>query len=116
MVVTLSWTLIASVAGVIIAIGSAWKVIMEARNALNKPHKNLEAKIDHCNEHLANHEERVDELELSLHTLGKDNEIELMALRDIINHLRTNNNTGDMEKIEDGIEKYLIKRINITQP
>ena len=45
MVVTLSWASIVSVAGVIIAIGSAWKVIVEAKRALNKPYKDIEAKF-----------------------------------------------------------------------
>lgn len=115
MVVTLSWASIVSVAGVIIAIGSAWKVIMEAKKALNKPYKDIEAKFDHYNKCLANDKERLDGLELSLHMLSKDNEIELKALRDIINHLRTDNNTGEMKRIEDDIDEYLIKRVNDIQ-
>lgn len=115
MVVTLSWASIVSVAGVIIAIGSAWKVIMEAKKALNKPYKDIEAKFDHYSKCLATDKERLDGLELSLHMLSKDNEIELKALRDIINHLRTDNNTGEMERIEDDIDEYLIKRVNDIQ-
>ena len=37
MVVTLSWATISAVAGFIVLIGSAWKVIIEARKAFNKP-------------------------------------------------------------------------------
>lgn len=115
MVVTLSWASIVSVAGVIIAIGSAWKVIMEAKKTLNKPYKDIEAKFDHYNKCLTTDKERLDGLELSLHMLSKDNEIELKALRDIINHLRTDNNTGEMKRIEDDIDEYLIKRVNDIQ-
>lgn len=115
MVVTLSWASIVSVAGVIIAIGSAWKVIMEAKKALNKPYKNIEEKFDHYNKCLTKDKERLDGLELSLHMLSKDNEIELKALRDIINHLRTDNNTGEMKRIEDDIDEYLIGRVNNIQ-
>jgi hypothetical protein len=48
--------------------------------------------------------------------MSKDNEIELKALRDIINHLRTDNNTGEMKRIEDDIDEYLIGRVNNIQP
>ena len=57
----------------------------------------------------------LDGLELSLRMMSKDNEIELKALRDIINHLRTDNNTGEMKRIEDDIDEYLIKRVNNIQ-
>ena len=116
MVVTLSWASIVSVAGVIIAIGSAWKVIVEAKRALNKPYKDIEAKFKHYDNCLAKDKERLDVLEGSLRILGKDNEIELKALRDIINHLRTDNNTGEMKRVEDDIDEYLIKRVNNIQP
>lgn len=116
MVVTLSWASIVSVAGVIIAIGSAWKVIVEAKRALNKPHKDIEDKFNHYSKCLANDRERLDELELSLRILSKDNEIELKALRDIINHLRTDNNTGEMKRVEDDIDEYLITRVHNIQP
>lgn len=112
MVVTISWASIVSIAGVIIAIGSAWKVIMEAKKALNKPYKNIEEKFDHYNKRLTKDKERLDGLELSLRMLSTDNEIELKALRDIINHLRTDNNTGEMKRIEDDIDEYLIGRVN----
>lgn len=115
MVVTLSWASIVSVAGVIIAIGSAWKVIVEAKKALNKPREDIEAKFKHYDKCLAQDKERLDGLELSLHMLSKDNEIELKALRDIINHLRTDNNTGEMKRIEDDIDEYLIGRVNNIQ-
>lgn len=116
MVVTLSWASIVSVAGVIIAIGSAWKVIIEAKKALNKPREDIEAKFKHYDKCLAQDKERLDGLELSLYMLSKDNEIELKALRDIINHLRTDNNTGEMKRVEDDIDEYLIKRVNNIQP
>lgn len=115
MVVTISWASIVSVAGVIIAIGSAWKVIVEAKRALNKPYEDIEAKFEHYDNCLANDKERLDGLELSLRMLSKDNEIELKALRDIINHLRTDNNTGEMKRVEDDIDEYLIKRVNNIQ-
>ena len=115
MVVTLSWASIVSVAGVIVAIGSAWKVIIEAKKSLNKPYVEVMEKFDHYDKCLAKDKERIDTLEAALRIVGKDNEIELKALRDIINHLRTDNNTGEMKKIEDDIDTYLISRLNNIQ-
>ena len=115
MVVTLSWASIAYVAGIIVALGSAWKVVLEAKRALNKPHEETNKKFEHYDECLAKDKKRIDELETTLKILGRDNEIELKALRDIINHLRTDNNTGEMQKVEDDIDKYLISRLNSIQ-
>ena len=115
MVVTLSWASVVSVAGVIIAIGSAWKVIVEANKALNKPYKDIESKFNHYDKCLINDNERLKNLELSLGILSRDNEIELKALRDVVNHLRTHNNTGEMKRVEDDIDEYLITRVNSIQ-
>ena len=116
MVVTLSWASVVSVAGVIVAIGSAWKVIIEAKKALNKPYKDIEHKFNHYDKCLINDNERLKNLELSLGILSRDNEIELKALRDVVNHLRTHNNTGEMKRVEDDIDEYLITRVNNIQP
>ena len=115
MMVTLSWASVVSVAGVIIAIGSAWKVIVEAKKALNKPYKDIESKFNHYDKCLINDKERLKNLELALGILSRDNEIELKALRDVVNHLRTHNNTGEMERVEDDIDEYLITRVNNIQ-
>lgn len=120
MVVTLSWASISAVAGIIVVIGSAWKVIIEAKRVLNKPHQDLLDKFKHYDECFARDKERLDNMEeiirkLSANNemLSKDNEIELIALRDIINHLRTDNNTGEMQEIEDNIDEHLITRHNV---
>lgn len=115
MVITLSWASIASVAGIIVVIGSAWKVVMEAKKAVNKPHTEMMEKFEEYDGFLAKDKERLDSLEVALKIMGKDNEIELKALRDIINHLRTDNNTGEMQKVEKDIDEYLISRVSNIQ-
>lgn len=115
MVVTVTWASIATVAGIIVALGSAWKVILEAKKALNRPMDEIKAKFEHYDTCLANDKKRLDNFESALLVLSKDNEIELRALRDIVNHFRTDNNTGEMKKIEDDIDEHLIKRLNNIQ-
>ena len=97
-----------SIASAIVAVSAAWKV-------LSKPHKDVQNKFKEYDGYLARDKERLDELERVLKILGKDNEMELRAIRDMINHLRTDNNTGEMEKIEDDIDGYLISRLNNIQ-
>ena len=111
MVLTLSWASIAYVAGIIVVLGSAWKVVNEARKALKKPHTEMMEKLKQYDDFLARDKERLDALEVALKIMGKDNIIELKALRDIINHLRTDNNTGEMQKVEKDIDEYLIGRV-----
>ena len=111
MVLTLSWASIAYVAGIIVVLGSSWKVVNEARKALKKPHTEMMEKFEQYDEFLARDKDRLDALEVALKIMGKDNIIELKALRDIINHLRTDNNTGEMQKVEKDIDEYLIGRV-----
>lgn len=40
----------------------------------------------------------------------KDNAMELTTLQQITNHMRTNNNTDRMQKIEDDIDGYMATR------
>lgn len=94
-----------SIASAVVAVSAAWKV-------LSKPHKDVQKRFKEYDVYLAKDKERLDGLELSLRMLSTDNEIELKALRDIINHLRTDNNTGEMKRIEDDIDEYLIGRVN----
>ena len=94
-----------SIASAIVAVSAAWKV-------LSKPHKDVQKRFKEYDGYLAKDKERLDGLELSLRMLSTDNEIELKALRDIIIHLRTDNNTGEMKSIEDNIDEYLIGRVN----
>ena len=115
MVVTLSWASVVSVAGVIVAIGSAWKVILEAKKAWNKPYKDIESNVNHYDKCLINDNERLKNLELSFGMLSRDNEIELKALSDVVNHLSTHNNTGEMKRVEDDIDDYLRTRVNNIQ-
>lgn len=96
---------ITSIASAIVAVSAAWKV-------LSKPHKDVQEKFKKYDGYLTKDKERLDGLELSFRMLSTDNEIELKALRDIINHLRTDNNTGEMKRIEDDIDEYLIGRVN----
>ena len=77
MVVTLTWASIATVAGIIVALGSAWKVILEAKKALNRPMDEVKVKFEHYDTCLANDKKRLDNLESALLVLSKDNEIEL---------------------------------------
>lgn len=99
---------ITSIASAIVAVSAAWKV-------LSKPYKDMQEKFDEYDSYLAKDKERLDELETVLKILGKDNEMELRAIRDMINHLRTDNNTGEMKKVEDDIDGYLISRLNNIQ-
>lgn len=120
MVVTLSWATISAVLGFIVLVGSAWKAIVEIKKALNKPYQDLLDKFNHYDKCFARDKERLDDMERIIKNLmannemlSKDNEMELIALRDIINHLRTDNNTGEMQEIEDNIDEHLITRHNV---
>lgn len=95
---------VTSVASAIVATSTAWKV-------LSKPYKDIHKKFANYDEYLAHDKERLDKLESVLKILEKDNEMELRAISDMVNHLRTDNNTGKMERIEDDINEYLITRV-----
>lgn len=115
MTLTITWASVFYVAGGLAAIWAAWKAFMEARKLMNKPQDEIKDKLKHHDDCLARDKKRLDEIEDMLIVLGKDNEIELKALRDIMNHLRTDNHTGEIEQLEDDINEYLITRVKYVR-
>lgn len=63
--------------------------------------------IEEC---LTRDKKRLDKLDGIMDLIVKDNAMELTTLQQIINHMRTNNNTERMQKIEDDIDKYMATR------
>lgn len=110
MTITLSWATLIVLASGITAIGAAWKTIREAQKALNRPKEELSDKLKHYDECLARDRQRLDEIEANFELEKKDNEVVLKTLKEIIKHLRTNNNTDAMRNVEENIDNYLIER------
>ena len=103
MTFTVSVASVVAVASAIVTVYGAIKVIAEMKKKAEQPMADVNKKLDRD-------KKRLDKLEDSFDDLKKDNEITLTALKVIINHLRTDNNTGAMQKLEEEIDSYLIRR------
>lgn len=98
--------LVAVAGGIAVVVAIVKKILTPILN----PIKELAEKQEHIEECLNRDKKRLDKHDEILGLLVKDNEMELTSLMQLINHLRTDNNTGSMKVIEDSIDKYLISR------
>ena len=70
----------------------------------------IEEKQTHIEKCLDRDKKRLDKLDDIMELIIKDNAMELTTLQQITNHMRTNNNTDRMQKIEDDIDRYMASR------
>lgn len=70
----------------------------------------IKEKQTHIEECLDRDKKRLDKLDDIMDLIVKDNAMELTTLQQITNHMRTNNNTDRMQKIEDDIDRYMASR------
>lgn len=77
---------------------------------LKKPSQDVKERLDSQDQKLANDNERLKKIELTLEELR---EVQPMILRSeyvILQHMRTNNSTGEIAKQEEAINNYLFNR------
>lgn len=89
-----------------VAGGWAIKII----KGLKKPSQDVKERLDSQDKKLANDNERLKKIELTLEELR---EVQPMILRSeyvILQHMRTNNSTGEIAKQEEAINNYLFNR------
>lgn len=84
---------------VCVAVGWLIKLI----KALKKPNTDINEKLDNDNK-------RIKELEYQLKYISSSIGVLMRCDLVILGHLRTNNNTGQMSKMESEIQEFLIKR------
>lgn len=89
--------------GEILQIGSVLTaIILLYKNATN-PVKSFAKRVEDLEEHLDNDNRR-------LKVLEEDTRMILKATRVLVMHSVSNNNTGELKKIQEEIDDYLIKK------
>lgn len=105
---------IKAIAEWLLAVSGAVAVIVAIVKRMLKPIlqplKEVTEKQKHFEECLDRDKKRLDKLDSIMELIVQDNAMELMTLKQVINHMRTNNNTDQMQKIEDDIDKYMATR------
>lgn len=89
-----------------VAVGWLIKIV----KSLKKPADDVKARLDGQDQKLANDNERLKKIESTLEELR---EVQPMILRSeyvILQHMRTNNSTGEIAKQEEAINNYLFNR------
>lgn len=77
--------------------------VIKIINGLRKPSKDVQKKLDNDNK-------RINEIETQLRFILKAISLLLQDDLVILNHLRTDNNTGEMGKQEQKVQEFLIER------
>ena len=91
-----------------VCIAGGW--VIKITRGLKKPSQDVKARLDSQDQKLANDNERLKKIESTLEELY---EVQPMILRSeyvILQHMRTNNSTGEIAKQEEAINNYLFNR------
>ena len=94
---------IASFCGAVIALAGLIKLLIEAKKAVSGPYEEM-------NKKLKKQDERIEALEDEVMKQSEDNRQMLTTLKLILKHMRTGNNTGEMQDAEDALDEYIINR------
>ena len=70
---------------------------------VTSPYTELKSRLDKVEEHQANDNERLKSLE-------EDTKMILKATRVLVAHSVTNNNTGELKRVQEEIDNYLINK------
>ena len=91
-----------------VCVAGGW--VIKIIRGLKKPSQDVKARLDSQDQKLANDNERLKKIESTLEEL---HEVQPMILRSeyvILQHMRTNNSTGEIAKQEEAINNYLFNR------
>lgn len=91
---------------VCVAVGWLIKIF----KAMKKPGNDIHEALDNHGKMLDNDNKRIRELEDQLNYISSSIGVLMRCDLVILGHLRTNNNTGQMSKMETEIQEFLIKR------
>ena len=84
--------------------------LLKIIKGLRKPAEDTKARIEAVDEKLDNDNKRIRELEDQLKYISNSIGILMRCDLVILGHLRTNNNTGQMTKMEKEITDFLVQR------
>ena len=77
---------------------------------LKKPSDDVKARLQSQDEKIADEDDRIKDLEKQFKFVLKAISLLLQDDLAILNHLRTDNNTGEMAKQENKVQEFLIQR------
>lgn len=90
-----------------ICVAGGWLIKIIA--ALRKPSKETRKSIKRIDGQIGEYEDRIDDLEMTRKNFAEAIALMLRVDMSVLNHLRTNNDTGTMEKLEGDIQEFLLK-------
>ena len=115
--ITINFSTILAICGIIVAVGGAIVYIYKAIKTALKPFKDIKEEIEavqkRCDEDAKKFlydDRRIRKLEEAVEDLHNDTKAILSSVALLLQHAETGNNTGEMRKGRQELEKYLIKR------
>lgn len=107
---TVNIELLVYVAGIIVAFGSAWKVVKDAKKGIEEPRKEIKKDLKGVNNLACENRERLDEHDKLLQSIREDNQYLLSSMLKLLRHAETGNHTNELKHARESLEKYIIER------
>lgn len=89
-----------------ICVAGGW--LIKIVDALKKPSKETKKNIHNIDDRLGHYKERIEDLESTRQNFADSIALMLKVDLALLNHLRTDNNTGVMAKLEEDIQEFLL--------
>lgn len=110
MTVDLGVATIIYIASSITIVGGAIKVLFEAKKALAKPIDDIEQKLQHHDKCLDRDRQHLDKIDDLIAELGEAVNLLVAADAVMLDHMKTGNATGEIDKQIKELDKWLVSR------
>ena len=110
MTIELNIITVVSIASCIVAVGGAIKVLLELKKAVMKPLSQVNVRLDQLEEYLDNDKKHFDKIDAVIEELGEAVNLLVPAVKISLEHMADGNNTGEMKKQVEIMNKWLVER------
>lgn len=108
--ITVSIANILYLAGGIVCIGGAIKILYEAKKALTRPLEEIDKKFDHYDDCLENDKEHLEKIDVLIEELGEAVNLLVSSQKVSLLHMESGNNTGEIKEEIKELDKWLVRR------
>lgn len=107
---TITTESIVYLAGVIVTVGAAIKLMYEFKKKMDEPYQKIQDRLDHHDKCLERDKNAIEKLQGEQDQIIEDNRQILLVLSTMLSHMETGNNTGQVRATRDDLDRYLINR------
>ena len=110
MEITISIANILYLATAISVTAAAVKILWEAKKALTKPLDDINEKFKNYEKRFSNDKQHLDKIDEAVEELGEAVNLMVSSHKVVLMHMKTGNNTGEIDKEIKAIDDWLVQR------